>query len=67
MIFGGDEIFYSIWLGKPQKVIFLMAWPIRVEGGVRALPLRKKLFLKLYLSYFRQKKPFATKLEGGGG
>ena len=32
-------------------------------GGVRVLPLRKKNFLKLYLSYLRPEVRFATKLE----
>ena len=39
---------------------FLEAWPLS-GGGVRALLLMKKNFLKLHLSYFQ------TKLEGGGG
>ena len=40
----------------------------RRGGDVRVLSLRKKTFLKLFLSYFMTKKaPFATKLAGGGG
>ena len=30
--------------GSRKKVIFLVAWPLRGGGGVRALPLRKNNF-----------------------
>ena len=43
-----------------KKSYFLVARPLR-GGGVRAWPLRKKIFFEA-----REKKNVATNLEGGG-
>ena len=55
-----------LWEKNPICDFFLVARPLREEGGVRAWPLRKKSFF----SSSRKKispKNVATKLEGKGG
>ena len=47
-------------IGKPQKNVFLMA----VGGGVKGLPLRKKLLFGDFF-LFINKVPTAIKLEEG--
>ena len=53
-------------LGKPQKNLFLVAWPLRGVGGVRAWPLRKNNFFWSLRKKIPNKN-VATKLGGGGG
>ena len=64
-----NVFFCRFYLGKPQrKVPPLVARPLRLGGGLKAGPLRKKTFFDTYFfDKEKQRVPIATNLEGEGG